>query len=219
MDNSAPDALAISMRVPGESETGDVGHGVDVERSHRLGGTLVEVNQRVDAGLHRAGGDPFLQVGVEQHAAAERFGQDQRVALAGPAVAPELVGVHDAQHRESELRFVVLDRMPSGKDRSGLGDLAQCSGDDAVEVFGRQFLRREADQVQADLGYSTHGVDVADGVGRGDLAVLIGIVNRRRDEIGRDHDGDLARQPVDAGVIAGLVADQQVRIIGPGQTG
>ena len=69
------------------------------------------------------------------------------------------------------------------------------------------------------LGLAAHGVDVAEGVGGRDLAEDIGIVDRRGDEIGGDHDGQVFAEAVDAGVIAGVVSHQQVGVIGLGQTG
>jgi hypothetical protein len=45
------------------------------------------------------------------------------------------------------------------------------------------------------------------------LAEKIRIIYRRCDNIGRGDDGRFIREPVDSGIVAGIKADQQVRIL------
>ena len=74
----------------------------------------------------------------------------------------------------------------------------------------------EAGQVERGDRHAAHGVDVAERVGRRDLAVDEGVVHDRREKVDRLHDGEVRRQPVNARVIVRLGADEQVRVAGLG---
>jgi hypothetical protein len=101
----------------------------------------------------------------------------------------------------------------AGEHCPGLGDLVQGTGNNAVELFGRQFPGGEADKVQAGDRAGTHGINVTDGVGRGDLAVGERVIDRGCDEVGGGDDGDFLAQLVDTGVIAGVKTNEQVGIL------
>ena len=103
--------------------------------------------------------------------------------------------------------------MAAGEHCPGLGDLVQGTGDNAVELFGRKFPRGKADKVQAGDWASAHGINVTDGVCRGDLAVGERVVDRGRDVVGGGDDGNLLGQLVDTGIIAGIKTNEQVGIL------
>ena len=131
----------------GEAEAGDVGDAVDLERLYGPGGALVQGGQGGDALLQGRRGHHVFQVGVEEYAASQWLGQDQRVTRPGAGVGPEMIGVDHAHYRKPELGFVILDRVAAGQYRAGFGDFAQGAGDDPVQVVGRQLFGGEADQV------------------------------------------------------------------------
>ena len=103
--------------------------------------------------------------------------------------------------------------MGSGQHRTGFGDFTERPRYYPVKDLRVQLPGGEAHEIQAGHRPASHGVHVAEGVGGGDLPEQIGIVDRRRDEIRRHHQGDVIAESVDAGVIAGLVADEEIRIL------
>jgi hypothetical protein len=107
--------------------------------------------------------------------------------------------------------------MTAGQHRPGLGYLAQGARHDLLQIPGRQFGRREADQIQADPRLRAHRVDIAQGVGCRYLPVGIGVVNRRCNEIGGGDQGQFIGEFIDPGIIAGIVANQQIIIRSLGQ--
>ena len=59
---------------------------------------------------------------------------------------------------------------------------------------------------------ASHGIDIGNGVGSGDLAEPVRIVNRGCNKINSVDHGDFSSKPVNRGIISGLKTDQQVRI-------
>ena len=121
--------------------------------------------------------------------------------------------MNDSHHRKAEFGFIVFHRMPAGQDRPGLRDLVQSAGDNLVELVGGQFFGWKTDQVEAHFGFAAHGVDIADGVGGGDLAKDVGVVYRRGYEVSRHHDGQVIGEAINPGVVVGFVTHQQIGII------
>ena len=76
---------------------------------------------------------------------------------------------------------------------------------------------READLSQCGDGASAHGVDVAQGVGGGDLAECVGIVDDGREEVDGLHQREVGSDFVNAGVVGVIEANQNVGIVLPGQ--
>ena len=73
----------------------------------------------------------------------------------------------------------------------------------------RQLAHRHGHQGQG-KERPAHGVDVRDGIGRGDAAKIERIVHDRHEEVGRRDDGLFLADLVHGGVVAGLDADQQI---------
>ena len=71
---------------------------------------------------------------------------------------------------------------------------------------------RNTEDVQSQPGISSHGVDIREGIGSGDLAKKVGIVGNGREEVHGLHQGQLARDLVDRGVITLIKAYQQVGV-------
>jgi hypothetical protein len=101
----------------------------------------------------------------------------------------------------------------AGEHRPGLGDLVQGTCDNAVQLFRRKFPRGEADKVQAGDWASAHGINVTDGVCRGDLAVGEWVVDRGRDVVSSGDDGNLLGKLVDTGIVAGVKTNEQVGVL------
>ena len=196
----------------GQAEAGDVGGRVDVEPGHDVCRVFVEGGGGVQALLQRRVRDPSFEVGVEQHAAADGFGQDEQIARTGPGVVPVFFGVHDPGYGQAEFGFLVVGGVPACQDGPGLSDFVEGAFDDALQDLRSELPGWKSDKVQARDGPSAHGVDVAEGVGRANLTEDVRIVHRRRDEVRREHEGGLIVHSVDAGVVAGLKSHHQVRI-------
>src|SRR5262249_32050465 len=62
------------------------------------------------------------------------------------------------------------------------------------------------------LRQAVHGVDVAERVGGGDLAVDVGVIDDGREEIDGLNERNVLRQLEDAGVVVRFGADKQVGI-------
>ena len=70
----------------------------------------------------------------------------------------------------------------------------------------------EADKVQCSLHLAAHGIDVAQGVGRCDLAEGIGVVHHRRKKIHCLHQCHIICYAVYSRIIPAVVPDQKVRV-------
>ena len=71
----------------------------------------------------------------------------------------------------------------------------------------------EADDRERRQRPAAHGVDVADGVGRRDLAEQIRVVHGRREHVHRLHERQVAVEQEHARVVAGRRADQHARVV------
>ncbi len=183
-----------------------------LEAGQDLGGGPVQRRQRLHAGRQGPVRDPAAQIAVEEHAAADRLGQHEGVPRARAHVAPVALRVHETGDGEAELGLLVVGRVASGEHGAGLQDLLAGAGDDAGQHLGAEDVPREAQQVQGRQGAAAHGVDIAQGVGRGDPAEEHGIVHRRRDDVRREHEGALVVEPVDGRVVARLEPHEEVRV-------
>ena len=143
---------------------------------------------------------------------ADGLGEQQHIPRLGPGVGQHLVRVDEARHRQAVLRLLVQDAVAAGDEGSGLVDLVIASPQQLVDsILGH--VRRDSHDVQAQLGFTAHGVHVAEGVGGRDLAEEIGVVGNRREEIHRLHQGQVLGDLVDAGVVALVKAHQQVGVL------
>ena len=83
---------------------------------------------------------------------------------------------------------------------------------DLLEHLGREDFHRKRRQREGEDRASTHGVDVREGVRRGNPSEEPRIVDDGREEVDRLDDGVASGDPVDRGVVRFGVADEQVRI-------
>ena len=74
-------------------------------------------------------------------------------------------------------------------------------------------VRRNTEDVQSQPGLSSHGVDIREGIGSGDLAKKVGIVGNGREEVHRLHQCQVIGYLVDGGVITFVKAHQKVGVI------
>ena len=103
--------------------------------------------------------------------------------------------------------------MTARQNCPGFSDFAQRPFDDSVQYLGSQFAGGEAHQIQAGEWTASHSVDVTQRIGGTDLSEQIRIVYWRCDKIGGDDQSGLIIQLIDAGIVAGIETNQQVRIL------
>ena len=82
---------------------------------------------------------------------------------------------------------------------------------------GAQRVDRPGDEAQRVERRGAHGVDVGERVGGGDAAVVVGVVDDRREDVDRLDQGEIVAQLDDGGVVGRVVADQHARIGGDRQ--
>ena len=102
--------------------------------------------------------------------------------------------------------------MATGDDDARLFRDVHPAEQHAPEHLLRQVLG-EADDVERKEWGAPHGVDVAEGVHRCNGAEVVRVVDDRREEVDRLHDGDVVRQSVDGRVVARVESHEQVIVL------
>jgi hypothetical protein len=99
----------------------------------------------------------------------------------------------------------------AGNQAARLVDLVIAAPQHLVDRLRGHFLG-DAHQVQRQLRLPAHGVDVAEGVGGGNLAEEVGVVGDRREKVYRLHQGQLVGDLVDRRVVALVKPHQQLGV-------
>ena len=118
--------------------------------------------------------------------------------------------MHQTHHRQAVNGFDRVDGMPASD-----WDACACAGilaaaQDGADGGQRQGVDGHAHQSQCHDGSPPHGVDVGDGVGGGDVAEVMRVVDDGHEKIGRGNQGLLVIQPIHRGVVRGFNAHQQL---------
>jgi hypothetical protein len=145
---------------------------------------------------------------IRDDAGAERLREHEHIADPGAGVAPDAIGMHETRHREAVERLGRGDRMPA-QDRSAgrerdIGPATQ----DLAHVVIRQVGGKPADG-EGEERLAAHREHVGDRVGRRDAAVVIGVVDDRREHVDRLDDRLVGVQLHDGRVVQRVVADQE----------
>ena len=122
-----------------------------------------------------------------------------------------LAGFDEAGNGQSVLGLAVVHGVSADDGATGLGGLFHATGEHGGEYFQGQ-VTRKCGHVERAYGPPAHGVDVAQGVRRGDRAVVERVVDDGWEEVEGLDQGEFVRQTVDGRVVAGLESDQDVRI-------
>jgi hypothetical protein len=195
--------------VAGKAETGDVGDGAGAMEEGEARASAFERSISTSAGSRPAAS---IRSNLKALTSAPLPSGLVRISRS-PGRAPWFVnrrsGIAVADDRQPELELLVADRVAAQDRRAGRAAGGGAAGEDPGEDRGRR-VGREAAEIEREERASAHGVDVRDGVGRGDPAEAERIVADRRDEIGR-RDERLAAEEHHAGVVQGLGPDQHAR--------
>ena len=150
-------------------------------------------------------------------AGAERFGQDERVAVLDADVADNLVRMDDPGDRHAEFNFLVDNAVAADHHRAAFLDFVGAAFENFTENFDIHFPLGETDDVHASLGLAAHGINVAQRIGCRNLAEDVRIVDDGREKIHGVDDGQVGTQTIHPGVVGGFGADQHVGMMKLGQ--
>ncbi len=189
------------------AEAGNVGNGVHVLVLRELGPDAVQGRRGVDHLLIGLGQQRGLLDRGRVDADADRLGEDQLVARLRIGVAPHLIRPADADHRQAIDRLGAIDRMATSHGNACRGTDGRAAFQDLAHHLDRNLVDRHAEDGERHDRLAAHGIDVGDGVGRGDAAEIVGIVDHRHEEIGGRDDAGVVVDLPHGGIIGGLGAD------------
>ena len=205
------------VEVAEEAESGHIGGRVNIIASAYLGGRLVQSRHGGHGGVHGAGGSFAHAVGRADEAHTQRLGEDELVAGLSRIIGREAAGVHETGDGQAVLHAGVGDGVASREDAPRLGHFFGAAAQDLAEDVQIHALR-EADEVQCSLHLAAHGVNIAEGVCRRDLAEGVGVIHHRREEVHRLHQRDVVGDAVDGRIVPAVVAHEKVGVfLAPGQ--
>jgi hypothetical protein len=121
--------------------------------------------------------------------------------------------VYQAGDSQAVLGFLIIDTVPAGYDRTGLGDFFGPAAQNLAQDLYAKVVRK-GDQIDGKKYPPAHGVNIGQGVGGRDRAEVVGIINNRREEIGRGDNRLFFIQAKYGRIICAIQTDQEVRIIG-----
>ncbi len=146
--------------------------------------------------------------GVDQHAGAQRLGEDQAVPCPSAGVGEQPLRICQADDREAVLELLVPHRMTAEQHGARLRQGLRAALQDAAQggCALRPQLGKTA-EVEGEERPAAHGVDVRQRVGGGHPAEAAGIVAHRSDEVGGGDQG-VAVEQEDPGVVARFRTDE-----------
>ena len=199
-------------QVAGEAEAGDVGHRAHAVFAQAARGGTVRLRHRAE---RRAEARPARQrahVRRQQHAGAERLGQDERVARRGATLAQQFTRARMAVHREAERKLRAFAGMAADERRVFLVEQRNGAGKKQ-----RQFLAHlagagvgQGHERKRRLGLGAHREDVPEAVIRRDAPEQPGVVDEAAELVDRLHRERAGWQRDDGRVVRGVEADQHV---------
>ena len=205
------------MEVTQKAKAGDVGAGVNREVPAQLRGGFVQCGHGGNGGIQGLRAGLVYPAGGADDAHTQGLGENQSVS--GPAL---VVGVHPAGMNQSGdgqavFHSVVGNGVTSGQHAPGLDYLLAASLKNPTQHVQIHLLR-EAYNVQGGFHLAPHGVDVAEGVGSGNLAEQVGVFHHGREKVQGLDKGQVLPNLIYGGIIPAVVADEQVRVLRtPGQ--
>ena len=199
-----------------QAEAGDVGCGVHRVAHRQRSVARARVQCRHDANrlVDERGGRLVTFHRRGDHPQANRLRQHDHVPGARGPVREHTLRVDGADHRETELRFRVIDGVAATHDRARAPDDLVTAVEHARQQVEGKALARPRHEVEREERRPAHRVDVGERVRRCDPTPVVGVVDDRREEVGGDDDGEVVAQAVDGGVVSGVEAHQQVGVAG-----
>ena len=122
-------------------------------------------------------GQGFLFQRGRQDAYAQRFTQDQHVAGFCARVFLDARRVYQAHHNQAVNRLHRVDGVAAGDRDAGIAAHILAAAQDRAYGLQRQHIDGHADESKCHDGGAAHGVDVADGIGSGDTAKVVRVID------------------------------------------
>ena len=185
---------------------------MDAEGHHGVARGFIERGHEALGKLPAVLGQKLRLLRGGQDADAEGLREEKHVAGLCAGVRQNFVRVDKTSHGKAVFRLVVIDRMTAGDERARLIDLVIAAAQDLVDGILRHGFRH-GHNIQAQLRLAAHGVDVGQGVRRGDLAEHIRVVRDGREKVDGLHERQLVRDLINGRVVALVKADEQIRVI------
>jgi hypothetical protein len=196
-----------------EAETGNVGAGICA--AHFTDCFFAVFVQSCHAGGQQFGGWFIQQAAFEsgvQNTNAQRLGQYQQVAFLAAAVWQNISWIHEAGNTKTEFWFRVFDGVAAGNNCACFRNFAVAALQDFAHHFDWQ-TGREANQIHCDGRVTAHSVDIAEGVGSGNLTEEIWVVNHWREEVNSLYNTKVITEFINQRIIGSIEADNQVWVI------
>ena len=199
-----------------QAESGHIRHGVDpldvTERrarlveAHHIGGSCLEV----DFGHH-----PLL-LGGGHHAHAEGLGEVELVARLGTAVPLQVLDGHAPGDGQTKNGLRGIDAVAAGERNARFG----ADGASAFQYLPChlrvELVHRPTENGDRHQRGAAHGVDVADGIGRGNAPEGVRVVDDGHEEVRGGHGRRAVPEVIDGRVVPRAMAHEQPRVVGLG---
>ena len=198
--------------MPQKTEAGHIGGRVHSIPAADLRSGLVQSCHGTDGGCHVFRGRLAHAICGAQQPHTQRFGQQQLVSRLAGIVCVQMMRVHKAGHRQAVFDAGVCNGMTSGQNAPGLGYLFGSAAQDLAQNV-QVHIFRETHQIEGSFHLATHGIHVAQGVGRCDLPEGIGVIHHGWEKVHRLHQGQIFCNAVDGGIIPAVIPHQQIRVL------
>ena len=149
-------------------------------------------------------------------ARAQGLGEHQGVPHLGPRVGEKPVKLDEARDGEAVLGLVVVDGVAAGDHAARQLAAVGAAGQDLPRDLYAQAVGK-AQQVERQLGLAAHGIDVRKRVCGRHLAKQEGVVHHGREEVAGLHQAAAVAQVIDARVVGGVEAHEQVGVLRAGK--
>ena len=202
----------------GKPESGDVGarvHGVRRQLVNRVGRRAVQRAHRSHGFVGERRRRAIEFDGRSDDAGAERLGEEQNVAGARAAVGENPRGIDRSGDGVPEFDFLILHGVAAKQRDARFAQLVESAAKDFADGPGLEALFRERGDRERGQRPAAHRVDVADGVGRGDLAVDVRVVDDRREEVDGLHERRSALPREHTRIVRGPEVDEDA-VVGRG---
>lgn len=196
--------------MPEQTETCDIGGGMGVTRHECLSSNIIEGGH---LGYRRVGHIPGTDLPLYRRgddSDSQRFGQHQNVALSGTTRPDNVRFIDEACHRKAKGGLRAIDGMTAQNRAARPSHDIKAPFDHPGGQFQRQLIAGPCQVIEGGKRCATHGVDVAQGIGRGDPPPVMRVVHNWGEDINCLNQGATVPQRENAGVIGPCQPDQEV---------
>ena len=156
----------------------------------------------------------FLQSG-RHHTHSQGFAQNQTVTGFGLRIFFQILWVHETQSHQSINGLNAVDGVPSGQDHASVLAHRLAPAQNVSNGLCIQGVHWHGHNGQGQNGLSSHGVDVAQGIGCCDATKLKRVVHDGHEEIGGRHQSLVLVDLIHRCVVGGFHPHQE--LLGDGQ--